>query len=81
MIIDTVDYPILHIPAGQYLCKKVDQSSIGRVWDWCLPYVSEKEIELIIETELFVGNYSFSKPALEQRCFLKKPTDPHFENQ
>lgn len=70
--VKTIDSPeILHIPAGQYLCRKVERSDIHQVWDWCLPYVAENEIELIIETELFMGNYAFSKPALEQRCFLK----------
>lgn len=63
---------ILHIPAGQYLCKKVEHSNIHQVWDWCLPHVSEEQIELVIETELFVGNYAFSTPVLEQRCLLKE---------
>lgn len=62
---------VLRIPAGSYLCRRVEQSGIHQVWDWCLPHVKEEEIELIIETELFMGNYAFSKPALEQRCFLK----------
>lgn len=62
---------LLHIPAGEYLCKKVEQSGIRRAWDWCLPQVPEEQIELVIETELFVGNYAFSKPALEQRCLMK----------
>lgn len=71
---------ILRIPAGQYLCKKVEQSGIRTVWDWCRSYVSEDDIELIMETELFVGNYTFSKPALEQRCLLKAErisAEPH----
>lgn len=69
---EPVDRPeILRIPAGQYWCKKVEQSGIDQVWDWCPPYVTEDEIELVIETELFVGNYTFSKPTLEQRCLLK----------
>ena len=63
---------ILHIPAGGYLCKTVEQSSIRRVWDWCLSELAEEQIELVIETELFVGNYAFSKPTLEQRCHLKQ---------
>lgn len=68
---ETIAIPeILHIPSGQYLCKKVEQSGIGQVWNWCLPHVTEDEIELVIETELFVGNYTFSKPVLEQRCLL-----------
>lgn len=65
------DYPkILHIPAGQYLCKKVEKSSIVKAWDWILPMVSESQIKLVIETELFIGNYTFSNPVLEQRCLL-----------
>lgn len=60
----------IHIPAGEYLCKRVEQSNINQVWDWCLSHLSEEQIELVIETELFVGNYAFSKPALEQRCLL-----------
>ena len=62
---------ILHIPTGQYLCKKIEHSDIRGVWDWCLSYIDEKDIELIIESELFMGNYVFSAPALEQRCLLK----------
>lgn len=68
----TSQFPeLLHIPAGQYLCRKAEYSGIGQVWDWCLSYVAEDDVELVIETELFVGNYAFSKPALEQRCLLK----------
>lgn len=66
---------ILHIPSGQYLCKKVECSSIRHAWNWCLPYAEESEIALIIENELFVGNYAFSKPVLEQRCLLKVRSD------
>ncbi len=70
---DMADRPeILHIPTGQYLCKKVDHSNIGGVWDWCLSCVAEADVDLVIETELFVGNYAFSKPVLEQRCLLKQ---------
>lgn len=61
---------ILHIPAGWYLCKKIESSGIHNVWDWCLQHLTENQIKLIIETELFVGNYTFSKPVLEQRCLL-----------
>lgn len=62
---------ILHIPDGWYLCKKVEHSDIRGVWDWCLSCINEDDIELIIESELFMGNYAFSAPALEQRCLLK----------
>lgn len=62
---------ILHIPASQYLCKKVECSHIRGVWDWCLSCVDEADVELVIENELFMGNYVFPKPVLEQRCFLK----------
>ena len=62
---------ILHIPASLYLCKKVERSNIRGAWDWCLSCMDETDVELVIETELFVGNYAFSKPALEQRCLLK----------
>lgn len=76
--IEAMDYPeILHIPAGQYLCKKVEQSGIHQVWDWCLPHLTEDQIQLIIETELFVGNYTFSRPVLEQRCLLKEDRTAH----
>ena len=64
---------ILHIPSGPYLCKKVEKSDIFGAWNWCLACVTEADVELVIETELFVGNYSFSKPILEQRCLLKQP--------
>lgn len=68
----TVSEPeYIHIPAGQYLCKRVDRSDIRQVWGWCQPHLSEEQVELVIETELFVGNYAFSKPVLEQRCLLK----------
>lgn len=63
---------IIHIRPGQYLCKKVEHSDIQSVWDWCLQIVDENDIELIIESELFMGNYAFSAPALEQRCLLKR---------
>lgn len=61
---------ILHIPDGEYLCKQVEYSNIGQVWNWCLQCVAEADVKLVIENELFVGNYAFSKPALEQRCLL-----------
>ena len=63
---------ILHIPAGLYWCKKVETRQIQRVWDWCLSCADASDIALIIETELFIGNYAFSKPILEQRCLLKE---------
>lgn len=62
---------ILHIPQGTYLCKKVAYSDPAQVWTWSAPLVSEDSIQLVIETELFVGNYRFSAPVLEQRCLLK----------
>lgn len=61
---------IIHIPQGMYFCKKVEHSDIQQVWEWSKPLVPEDKIKLVIETELFVGNYSFSAPVLEQRCFL-----------
>ena len=68
---DLVAHPeILHIPSGKYLCKKVNNSNIQQAWDWCLPLMSKEQIRLIIETELFIGNYYFSAPVLEQRCLL-----------
>lgn len=63
--------PIFHIPAGKYLCKKIDHSNIHQVWNWSTDYISTEQIELILEVELFLGNYSFSKPIFEQRCLLK----------
>lgn len=65
-------YPqILSIPAGKYLCKTVGQSDIGQAWDWSRPFLEENQIRLILETELFVGNYNFLEPVLEQRCLMK----------
>jgi len=64
-------YPeIIHIPSSRYLCKKVEQSSIGQVWDWCLSYVKEEQVQLVVESELFIGDYYFPAPHLEQRCLL-----------
>lgn len=62
---------IIHIPKGSYLCKKVEHSDIHQAWDWSLPFVKKEQIQLVIEIELFVGNYHFSAPALEQRCLLQ----------
>lgn len=65
-------YPqILSIPAGKYLCKTVGQSGIEQAWDWSRPFLEENQIRLILETELFVGNYNFLDPVLEQRCLMK----------
>lgn len=61
---------LLYIPRSPYLCKRVTHSGVRRAWDWCLPLVPEEEVGLVIENELFVGNYAFSKPVLEQRCLL-----------
>lgn len=61
---------IVHIPSGRYLCKKVEQSSIGQVWDWCLSYVKEEQIQLVVESELLIGDYYFPDPLLEQRCLM-----------
>ena len=61
---------VIHIPRGVYLCKKVERSGIEQVWDWSRPHVKPERIQLVIETELFVGNYRFSQPVLEQRCLL-----------
>lgn len=68
---ETDSYPqIIHIPEGTYLCKKVEYSDLQQAWDWSRPYAARDEIRLVIETELFLGNYRFSAPVLEQRCLL-----------
>ncbi len=61
---------IIHIPQGTYLCKKVERSDIQQAWNWSKSFVKEDNIRLIMETELFMGNYRFSAPVLEQRCLL-----------
>lgn len=42
-----------------------------QVWDWSRPFLEEKQIQLILETELFIGNYNFLEPVLEKRCLIK----------
>src|SRR5699024_8471660 len=70
--LDMEQYPqIIHIPDGNYLCKAITKSGIEQVWEWSKPIIEKEQIELIIETELFVGEYNFQKPVLEQRCLLK----------
>jgi len=65
-------YPqIIRIPKGKYLCKVVTESEITQAWKWSSSVIAKEQIELIIETELFVGNYNFLGPVLEQRCLLK----------
>lgn len=65
-------YPqIIRIPKGKYLCKAVTESEITEAWKWSSSVIAKEQIELIIETELFVGNYNFLEPVLEQRCLLK----------
>lgn len=61
---------IVHIPPSRYLCKKVERSSIDQVWDWCLSYMKEEQVQLVVESELLVGDYCFSDPLLEQRCLV-----------
>lgn len=66
------EYPqVLNIPAGNYLCKTVEQSGIEQAWDWSRPILEENQIHLILETELFIGDYNFLEPFLEQRCLIK----------
>lgn len=72
---------MMHIPAGRYMCKTVNQSGIGQVWDWSQPYLTEDQIQLILETELFVGDYHFLEPVLEQRCFLSNQGKNHKNNK
>lgn len=61
---------IIHIPKGHYLCQKVGSSDVNYVWNWVPKFVTEKQIQYVIETELFTGNYYFSNPVLELRCLL-----------
>lgn len=61
---------ILNIPAGKYLCRTVDQSGIEQALEWSRPFLEEAKIRFVLETELFIGDYNFLKPILEQRCFL-----------
>lgn len=64
-------YPqIIHIPEGRYLCQKVADSRIDRIWEWVPEFVAENQIQCVIETELFTGRYYFSDPVLELRCRL-----------
>ncbi len=62
---------ILRIPAGSYLCRTVEKSGIEQVWDWSRPFLEKDQIQFILETELFIGNYNFLEPVLEQRCLIK----------
>lgn len=61
---------ILRIPEGRYLCRKVEHSDINQAWTWSEPYLQKEQIQLILETELFIGNYCFPAPALEQQCLV-----------
>lgn len=62
---------ILHIPESRYLCKKIEHSGTEQAFIWSSPYIEKEQISLIVETELFIGNYYFPQPPLEQQCLLK----------
>lgn len=63
---------LLYIPTGVWLCKKADSLLLDDIWSWSAPYASPDDIEIIMETELIIGNYNLYAPAVEQRCLLKK---------
>lgn len=58
------------IPAGRYRCKKVDVSSIDIV-PQIFPDLFQKQYDkLVVECELFTGNYKFVDPLFELRCSI-----------
>lgn len=66
-------YPeLIRIPAGVYLRKKVERSGMDQVWDWTAPYTPPENIELVVETELLLGDYHIDRPPLEQRCLIRQ---------
>lgn len=62
---------LFFIPTGEWLCKRANSLFLDDVWNWSAPYINPEDIEIIIETELTIGNYNFYTPVMEQRCLLK----------
>lgn len=63
---------LLYIPEGQWLCREGTSDDITDILEWSKGYLQPEEAEIIMATELVVGNYNFIDPPVEQRVLLKK---------
>lgn len=61
---------ILVLPADKYACKKIEESSIENAPQHFEELFLQDTNRTIIETELFTGDFNFSKPVFELRCSL-----------
>ena len=63
---------LFYIAKGEWLCKKAESDRIEDIWDWSAPYVDPEDVEILMHIELFVGDYDYQNPPMEQRCLIKK---------
>lgn len=61
---------IIYIPAGKYLCKATNKSSIQLANEQFTELFKKDYNKIVIETELFTGNYNVLNPNFELRCSL-----------
>lgn len=60
----------LYLPAGNYQCIKRMESDISNAPTIFQKVFSTKGEKIVIETDLFTGNYAYRSPVYELRCFL-----------
>lgn len=61
---------LLTLPSGQYLAKCVEQSKIETAPEEFPELFSKEPEKIVVESELFTGDYDISKPIYELRCYL-----------
>ncbi len=61
---------VCYFKAGEYLCQKAEQGSILSARRFFPDEFEQDYVKIVIETEMFTGDYDFSNPFFELRCSL-----------
>lgn len=63
---------LVRIPAGDYICIKTEPESIQKAPELFPDVFALPGPKIVIETELFTGDYDYAAPAYELRCSLPR---------
>lgn len=64
------------LPAGRYLARRVSESRIEAAPEEFAALFSRDYDKVVIETELFTGEYNIERPTFELRCSLPEDAPP-----
>lgn len=61
---------VLRIPGGPYLCRAAEESGLQKAPEYFPELFAQDYEKIVIETELFTGDYDYAAPLLEVRCSM-----------